>query len=101
MEENKASHLEKETRNLFSNWLEKLQQESWQLELVISGIALYLIAGAKTYLDDFAVYVSMHEGIFDFPVLEYLHTLLQGGWVIFMINFIVHILGRGFWIGVI
>ena len=25
----------------FSQWLEKLQQESWQLELIISGIALF------------------------------------------------------------
>ena len=32
----------------FSQWLEKLQQESWQLELIISGIALFGIWEART-----------------------------------------------------
>ncbi len=29
------------SRSFFKEWLEKLQQESWQLELIISGFALY------------------------------------------------------------
>ncbi len=100
MKDNKTNPLEKETRNLFSNWLEKLQQESWQLELVISGIVLVLIAQAKPYIDDFAVYVGMYGDSTKIPIVSVL-ILIKGGYIIFMTNFIMHILGRGFWIGAI
>ncbi|UCE94117.1 MAG: hypothetical protein JSV73_02220, partial [Flavobacteriaceae bacterium] len=30
----------------FAKWLEILQQESWQLELLISGFAIFLLASA-------------------------------------------------------
>jgi len=35
---------EKNTReDSFSKWLDKLQQESWQLELLISGVAIFAL----------------------------------------------------------
>ena len=45
MSENNASKL--------SKWLETLQQESWQLELVISGFAIFLVGSLDEALDDF------------------------------------------------
>ena len=30
----------------FRKWLDKLQQESWQLELIISGFAIYGLISA-------------------------------------------------------
>lgn len=101
MSENHPGSLERQTRNLFKDWLEKLQQESWQLELVISSIALYLVYEARDYIEDFAVYAEIHGDTFDFPIFEFAQFLLEGGLLIFMINLIVHILGRGFWIGTV
>ena len=38
----------KDHKNIFKEWLEKLQQESWQLELLISGFAIVGIFAART-----------------------------------------------------
>ena len=35
-----ATNTNKKTKNEFSAWLEQLQQESWQLELLISGLKI-------------------------------------------------------------
>ena len=34
-------------KNSFSEWLGKLQQESWQLELLISGLVIYALGFAE------------------------------------------------------
>jgi hypothetical protein len=39
-----------ENKNIFKQWLEKLQQESWQLELLISGFALFGIYSVRTLI---------------------------------------------------
>ena len=36
--------MEKYKKKSFTKWLEILQQESWQLELLISGFAIFLLA---------------------------------------------------------
>lgn len=33
--------MEDRSKNKLSKWLELLQQESWQLELIISGFAIF------------------------------------------------------------
>ena len=86
--------------NIFTQWLEKLQQESWQLELIISSIALYLIYEARDYLEYFAVYSVMYDH-FDFNYFDFASDIFHGSWVIFIINLVIHILSRGFWIGAI
>lgn len=95
-----VNNTDRSARNLFAEWLEKLQQESWQLELVISGLALYLIYEVRTYLDEFSVYSLLHENL-NTNIFDYANDLLFGSWLIFIINLIIHILSRGFWIGAI
>ena len=91
----------KSKRSFFSEWLEKLQQESWQLELLISGLALFgiwesgdVIERLKYYLDvnsisAFRIYGSAIIGI------------LNAGRAIFLVNLLIHIIVRGLWIGAI
>ena len=43
MENNKQSKL--------SKWLESLQQERWQLELIVSGFAIFLVGSLEEPLD--------------------------------------------------
>lgn len=82
--------------------MEKLQQESWQLELLISGFALFGVYESKTVIDDFAVYVDLYvdKGLVSAAV-GLLITILRAGWALFFINLLVHIIFRGLWIGAI
>lgn len=101
MNKNKAkSNNKTPDKNIFSEWLEKLQQESWQLELLISGLALYGIFEAKSLLIDISVYRSHTEGAL-WNVTNLLLGLLYVGRIIFLINLLAHIMIRGLWIGAI
>lgn len=87
----------------FREWLEKLQQESWQLELLISGFALFAIWEARTLVSGFEEYISIHilatgpaRGI-----LNAFAVLLTVSWKIFFYNLLIHVLARGLWIGAI
>ena len=51
MSENNTSKL--------SKWLESLQQESWQLELIISGFAIFLVGSLGEPLDNLGNRVSV------------------------------------------
>jgi len=86
--------------NFFSDWLEKLQQESWQLELLISGLALYGIFEAKALLIDLNIYYRHTEGTLH-NMVNLLGGMLYTGRLIFLINLLIHVTLRGLWIGAI
>jgi hypothetical protein len=79
------------TKELFRKWLEKLQQESWQLELLISGFALYGIYESKSFISEINLYSDKVSNPFFINVLT---TLLNVGWKIFFINLLVHVILR-------
>jgi len=56
-----------DSKSIFKAWLEKLQQESWQLELIISGFVLYGIYSAKGYV----------SGEINYDELNYSSTFTQ------------------------
>ena len=81
----------------FRKWLDILQQESWQLELIISGFAIY---GLFMVIDpiEMAILESQTEGNF------YRTVLFQGlkiSWYIITVNLLAHVILRGLWIGAI
>jgi len=83
-------------KSFFKEWLEKLQQESWQLELIISGVAILGLREAINYLDAYLINYDINDGTTAFLVL-FLATL-WGGATISLINLIVHVLTRSLWI---
>ena len=88
---------------MFSQWLEQLQQESWQLELLISGFALFGIWESRESVDLFKEYLDVHNP-FDSEIivaLRMLGILFQSIWAIFFINLLIHVILRGLWIGAI
>ncbi|GJM31731.1 MAG: hypothetical protein DHS20C18_07320 [Saprospiraceae bacterium] len=93
---------EQEKRIKFQDWLENLQQESWQLELLVSGFAIFLILGAYDSLQELqltANYLSLsisRNFVINAPV-----TILVFGWVFFLFNLLLHVLLRGLWISTI
>lgn len=81
--------------------LEKLQYESWQLELLVSGFAIVGIYSTRTVIAEFTFY---RENIFfgDLGIIiSLLNFIFKAGWLIFFVNLVIHIILRGLWIGTI
>jgi len=89
------------TKSEFSKWLEQLQQESWQLELLISGLAIFGIWEGKSLLNDFAQNMELNTSEKLSEYLQIIIYFLKISWSIFFINLITHVFARGLWIGTI
>ncbi|WP_442266762.1 hypothetical protein ACSIGC_03420 [Tenacibaculum sp. ZS6-P6] len=80
----------------FKQWLDKLQQESWQLELLISGFAVLGLFNAF-----FPLRKRLREaGAVDSPY-EFFYFVLLIFSSILILNLIIHVILRGIWIGAI
>lgn len=83
-----------------SQWLKKLEKESWQLELLVSGFTIFLlIAAGRSFADFFKSFQYEYSGNAAFVgVFLFMIYLSIRAITIFLI---VHLLLRGFWIGTI
>ena len=90
----------KDKKSFFKEWLEQLQQESWQLELLISGLALFGIWESRELVASFDNYIdnNVYGGAFN-QISFWLLVILRVGWRIFFINLLIHVILRGLWIG--
>jgi len=94
--------MDKNKKNSFVKWLEMLQQESWQLELLISGFAIFLLAAAYDDLDSLNYQLKiLNTGSTYFGTLMLAFQVLMGAWYVLMINLVLHVLLRGLWISTI
>lgn len=92
----------KDNKKSFVKWLEILQQESWQLELLISGFAIFLLASAYDQLDGFEYQINLlTTGNNYFGALIIPFQILLGAWYVLIINLVLHVLLRGLWISTI
>lgn len=92
----------KEKKNSFIKWLEILQQESWQLELLISGFAIFLLASGYDQIDGFEYKIRLlTSGSEYFGSLLLPFKIILGAWYVLVINLILHVLLRGLWISTI
>ncbi|MEM1319524.1 MAG: hypothetical protein AAGG75_04665 [Bacteroidota bacterium] len=93
----------KERQQNIESWLSKLQQESWNLELLISGFSIFLLIQASQGLKSLAI--SYRGNFVTNGALEsvpYLFIgILQIASYVLICNLIIHIFLRGFWIGAI
>ncbi|MBT7656044.1 MAG: hypothetical protein HN591_05205, partial [Flavobacteriales bacterium] len=95
--------MKKKEKQTLSNWLEILQQESWHLELLISGFAIFLLVGARDPLNLFIYNSSVTStGIIAIDLaLTVPSIILIGSWFVLLINLIVHVMFRGLWVSTI
>ena len=86
-----------------TKWLNKLQQESWQLELVISGFSIFLMLGAWQGLKGFArdIELASHGLGNEDSLLNIGYIVLLGACLFILINLVLHVLLRGIWISTI
>ena len=96
------SHTE-DRNNQIEEWLKKLQQESWQLELLVSGFTIFLLftgnIAFEEYFDDLPYRYNVNDSFLTFIYL-FIGLL---GWAIkaLILFLILHLMLRGFWIGAI
>ncbi len=83
-------------------WLRRLQKESWNLELLISGFSIFLLFQGKEMIETLLNQLNVHygDGSLRF-IMIILFLIIFLGCNILIFNLIVHILLRGFWIGAI
>ena len=90
-------------KSILKKWLDKLQEESWNLELLISGFSIFGLFKAKEFLEDkgalfFAndiVNGSLMDKFQAFFIMVYASVF------IFIVFLLLHIFFRGLWIGAI
>ncbi|MCF6347112.1 MAG: hypothetical protein L3J20_02275 [Flavobacteriaceae bacterium] len=94
---------EKKKKNIFAEWLEKLQQESWQLELLISGFALFGIWESRDILESFTNFLAVNNPVKSDAsiVFKVVTQMLRAAWLVFFTNLLIHVIMRGLWIGAI
>lgn len=95
--------MSKEKEAHLKEWFQNLQRESWQLELVVSAIAIFLLINAESYFGKMVVvwnnefdFFNFSEGLF-FQLLNIVHDFVFIG----IVNLIIHLFLRGLWIGII
>ena len=81
--------------SVFKNLLDKLQQESWQLELLISGFAIFGLFSTTTAIE-INFDVATNEGRIVEIILWYAAKV--SCWIL-IANLLIHVILRGLWIG--
>lgn len=81
--------------NKFKELLDKLQQESWQLELLISGFAIFGLITAIPHIRTAMIIAENDKEIFAFLPILIAFTACS----ILIFNLLIHVILRGLWIG--
>ncbi|WP_299115887.1 hypothetical protein [uncultured Winogradskyella sp.] len=79
----------------FKKLLQKLQEESWQLELLISGFAIFGLFTAFPHIRIAASAAQNDEKVYSWIVL----TVVMVSCAILIFNLLLHVILRGLWIG--
>jgi len=79
----------------FKKLLQKLQEESWQLELLISGFAIFGLFNAYPELKILGKEASNNQEVFSSIVI----MVVGVSCAILLFNLLLHVILRGLWIG--
>ena len=82
------------------DWLDELQQKSWEPEILLSGIVLYGMFQAPELLDNFLAYARLNL-YSNFSDLDNLVTLLKIAFYWLTLGLILHLISRGIWVGMV
>lgn len=98
-----------EEKDKLRRWVSNLQLESWQLELLITGFSIFLLATSLDQYDEFRRAIQYNKlspssdsanPLLAVSIITLLNTI---PWALrfFLINLLIHLLLRGFWIGIV
>ena len=83
------------TKPEFKDLLKRLQEESWQLELLISGFAIFGLVTAIPIIELKVIDAQVSSQIYAFVI----YSILWASMAILIFNLMLHVLLRGLWIG--
>ena len=82
-----------------SAWLDKIQIESWQLELILSGFVIFLLlAGLEPYHALHDDIVDLGRQSFALTIIELPYHVFRAAYYTLIIATILHVFLRGLWI---
>lgn len=82
-------------------WLRRLERESWQAELIISGLAIYGSLKIPEIIFGLIDFLISHLSLEQYYLGYWLSYLLILGASLLTTIFIIHFILRGYWIGLI
>ncbi len=80
-------------------WLQALEAQSWQAELIASGLAIYGSISLGSYLDGLAEWSLYQFNDRVLSILEFVFLYLYGAQAIIIYSFIAHLVLRILWAG--
>lgn len=84
------------------SWLDGLQQESWQLELLISGFSIFLLIGGWEWVKDLEYEMLLRQqGADSFLEISALYYVMRTAYATLIACLLFHVLLRGVWIAAI
>lgn len=95
--------MENQEKNKLKDWLDKIQQDSWQLELVVTAFSIFLVLGALDALEEMGDTVHMlTPGMGNLgPIVSVSFAVLSVAVLFVLINLVLHVVLRGLWISAI
>lgn len=82
-------------------WLQALEAQSWQAELIASGLAIYGSLALGSYIDNIAVWSLLKFNERTLSIISYLLIYLYTAHAIMVVSFIVHLVLRILWAGIL
>jgi hypothetical protein len=83
-------------------WLDGIQQDSWQLELLISGFVIFLLIGGLEPMSewDYRLNLLMRESL-AFVFLIVIFKTMKTAYLALLVCLLLHVLLRGLWIAAV
>lgn len=79
------------------SWLIKIQQESWQAEIILSGLIIFTLTQIPDFVSNkFYILGTQYLGFADLGMFE---DLLKTGVYWLILGFLIHLILRGVWAG--
>jgi hypothetical protein len=85
---------ENQNKNSLKKLLDRLQEDSWQLELLVSGFAIFGLFNALE-----PVRIAFEKAVNEDSILSNLYQAVYAAILILIFNLIIHLILRSLWIG--
>ncbi len=82
-------------------WLQALEAQSWQAELIASGLAIYGSISLGNYLDYFSAWAVLRFDERTLNILVYMFIYVFAAHALLVVSFIAHLVLRILWAGIL
>lgn len=74
---------------------------TWELELLLSGLVLFALFQLPAFLGGFFDHIEPHATEATFPVVFFVHLYANAIVYVLMAAFVVHLISRAYWVGLV